>query len=147
MGWAVFLIGCFITIPVGWLLLARSKADRLLSVVGLTLLPPTIWSAALGLEIGPCKVGSCVSHSEHNLLVVAVGAFVALALGLAALFVLRTLAGAALIFLAGILGVVAVFKIDKVTVVMFALLAAVAALYAVLALLPNRTSTEPGFPN
>jgi hypothetical protein len=145
MGWVVFLIGVFVVVPVGWFLLARTRADRFLTVVGLTLLPPTIWSAALGLKIGPCKVGSCVSHSEHNLLVFAVAAFVVLVLALVALALLKTVPGALLMTLAGALGVVSAVKIDTVTALMFGILTAAAALYFTLALLPAvRSRPEPG---
>jgi hypothetical protein len=144
MGWVLFLIGVFVVVPVGWLLLARTSADRLLTVVGLTLLPPTIWSGALGLKIGPCKVGSCVSHSEHNLLVFAVAAFVVLVVALVALALLQTIPGALLMTLAAALEVVSAVKIDTVTALMFGILAGVAALYFILALLPAvRSRPEP----
>jgi hypothetical protein len=144
MGWVVFLIGVFVVVPVGWLLLAHTRADRFVTVVGLTLLPPTIWSGALGLKLGPCKVGSCVSHSQHNLLVFAVAAFVVLVVALVALALLKTVPGALLMTLAGALGVVSVAKIDTVTALMFGILAVAAGLYFLLVLLPGmRSRPEP----
>jgi hypothetical protein len=146
MGWAVFLIACFLTIPIGWLVLTRPRADRFLAVVGLTLLVPTIWAAAIGLKIGPCDSTSCVTHTQRNLLVLAVPALVVLGLALVAIFRRLAVPAAALMTLAAILDFVATWKVDRVTTVMFGILAGAVATYLVLALLPNRASETPGFP-
>ena len=144
MGWAVFFIGCLVTIPVGWVLFARTKADRLLSVIGLVLIPPTVWSAALGLQIGPCGTPDCVTNNQQDLLVFAVAGLVLIALALVAVATLRTIPGAALMILGSVLDMVSTWKVDRVTTIMFGILAASLAAYLVLALLPNRP--EPGYP-
>jgi hypothetical protein len=145
MGWVVFLVGCLLTVPVGWLLFTRTSADRFLSLVGITLLPPTVWSAALGLKIGSCKSTTCVTHSQRHLLLFAVAALVVLVLALAALAVERRIAGAALMTLAPVLTAVSTWKLDRVSTVMFGILAGAVAAYLVLALLPNRASPQPGY--
>jgi hypothetical protein len=146
MGWAVFAIGCLAPILAGWALFTRTRADRFLSVVGLTLVPPTVWSAALGLKIGSCKSTTCVTTSQRNLLVVAVAALVVLALALVALAVLRTIEAAFLMTLAAALALVSTWKVDRVTTIMFGILAGAVAAYLVLGLLPNRRSPEPDYP-
>jgi hypothetical protein len=133
-----------VTIPVGWVLFARTRADRFLSAMGLVLLAPTIWSAALGLQIGPCGTPTCVSHTQKNLLILAVAGLVVLALALVALAMMRTVPGAALLLLSCLLTLVGTWKSDRVATIMFAILAASIAAYFVLALLPNKPS--PGYP-
>jgi hypothetical protein len=144
MGWAVFLIGCVVTIPVGWALFTRPRADRFLSAVGLVLLAPTIWAAALGLRIGPCDTPICVTHKQQDLLLFAVAGLVLLAVGLVLVAAIRPIPGAAVLTLAAVLVAVSTWKIDKVTTIMFGLLAATVLAYTVLGLLPNRP--EPGYP-
>jgi hypothetical protein len=144
MGWVAFFVGCLVTIPVGWLLLSRSHADRLLSVIGLVMLPPTVWTAALGLGIGPCEVGSCVTHKQHNLLALGVAALVVLALALAALALARPIPAALLMTAANVLALVSVVKIDVITAIMYLILGGGTALYLMLALLPARSRSEPG---
>jgi hypothetical protein len=146
MGWAVFLIGCAIPVVAGWYLFAHTRADRLLTVVALTLLPPTIWAAALGLKIGPCKTGDCVSHSERNFLTIAVVGLVILVLAVVVLVLGRALIAAGLVVVSGVLGAVSVGKIDTVAMVMFVVLAASAAAYLV-ALVRNRAGAGvPDYP-
>jgi hypothetical protein len=142
MGWVVFIAGCLVTIPIGWLLFSRTRGDRLLTALGLILLPPTIWSAALGLQIGPCNTPVCVTSKQQNLLIFAVGALVVLALALAAVGTMRAVPAAALMALCCVLNMVATWKVDRVTTVMFFILGAGVVLYFALSLLPNRP--EPG---
>ena len=146
MGWVVFFFGCLVTIPVGWLLFSRTRADRLLSAIALVLLPPTIWSAALGLSIGPCNTGSCVTHKQHNLLALAVAALVLLVLAVVALALSHTIPAAVLMAVSSVLTLVSVVKIDTVTAIMFGLLAAAVVVYLILALLPARSRPAPGLP-
>ena len=138
MGWVVFLFGCLVTIPVGWLLFSRTRGDRFLSAVGLVVLPPTIWSAGLGLSIGPCDTPKCVTTHQQNLLMFAVAGLIVLIGALVAIALLRTVPGAVLMILACVLNMVAVWKVDKVTTIMFALLGIAVGLYFALSLLPNR---------
>ena len=146
MGWALFLIGCAVPIVAGWYLLAHTRADRLVTVVALILLPPTIWAAAIGLKIGPCKTGDCVSHSQRNFLTIAVIGLVILVLAVVALVLGRALIAAVLVALSGALSAVSVGKIDTVATVMFAVLAAAAATYLV-ALIRNRAGAGvPDYP-
>jgi hypothetical protein len=144
MGWAVFLGACAVTILAGWWLFTRTRGDRFLLVVGLVLLPPTIWAAGLGLKIGPCDSTACVTHTQRNLLVIAVAALVMLVLALVALATARVIPGAVLMILAGVLDIVATWKVDRVVTIMFAILAAAAVTYFVASLLPNRA--QPGLP-
>jgi len=138
MGWVVFLFGCFVTIPVGWFLFTRTRSDRFLTAVGLVLLPPTIWSAGLGLQIGPCDTPTCVTHKQQDLLIFAVAGLVVLIAALVVLALLRAIPGAALIILACVLNMVATWKVDTVTTIMFALLGIGVGLYFALSLLPTR---------
>jgi hypothetical protein len=138
MGWVVFIVGCLVTIPIGWLLFARTRGDRFLTAVGLILLPPTIWSAALGLQIGPCDTPTCVTSKQQDLLIFAVAALVVLALALVAVGMMRAVPAAVLMALACVLNMVATWKIDKVTTILFVILGASVVLYLALSLLPNR---------
>ena len=142
MGWVVFIVGCLVTIPIGWLLFARTRGDRFLTALGLILVPPTIWSAALGLQIGPCDTPTCVTSKQQDLLIFAVAALVVLALALVAVGMMRAVPAAVLMALACVLNMVATWKIDKVTTILFAILGASVVLYFALSLLPNRA--EPG---
>jgi hypothetical protein len=146
MGWVVFILGCLVTIPAGWALFSHTHSDRLLSVVGLTLLPPTIWAAAIGVGIGPCKEGSCVTHTQKSLLTLAVAGLVLLVLALAALYLQQVIIGGGLMFVAAVLDVISVAKIDKVTAIGFALLAAVIAVYTVVRLVRSRPERAPDYP-
>jgi hypothetical protein len=138
MGWVVFIVGCLVTIPIGWVLFARTRGDRFLTALGLILVPPTIWSAALGLQIGPCDTPTCVTSKQQDLLIFAVGALVVLALALVAVGMMRAVPAAVLMALACVLNMVATWKIDKVTTILFAILGASVVLYCALSLLPNR---------
>jgi hypothetical protein len=138
MGWVVFIVGCLVTIPIGWLLFARTRGDRFLTALGLILVPPTIWSAALGLQIGPCDTPTCVTSKQQDLLIFAVAALVVLALALVAVGMMRAVPAAVLMALACVLNMVATWKIDKVTTILFAILGASVVLYFALSLLPNR---------
>jgi hypothetical protein len=138
MGWVVFIVGCLVTIPIGWVLFARTRGDRFLTALGLILVPPTIWSAALGLQIGPCDTPTCVTSKQQDLLIFAVGALVVLALALVAVGMMRAVPAAVLMALACVLNMVATWKIDKVTTILFAILGASVVLYFALSLLPNR---------
>jgi uncharacterized protein YacL len=138
MGWVVFLFGCLITIPVGWFLFARTRSDRFLCAVGLVLIPPTIWSAALGLSIGPCDTPKCVTDHQQNLLMFAVAGLVVLIGALVAVVLGRAIPGAALMILACILNMVATWKVDRVTTIMFGILGGAVILYLALSLVPNR---------
>ena len=138
MGWVVFILGFLIVIPIGWALFTRMRADRFLSVVGLVLLPPTIWSAAIGLSIGPCNTPGCVTNKQQDLLMFAVAGLVLLLLALAAVATMRALPAAVLMILASVLDMVSTWKIDRVTTIMFAVIAVVAAAYLVFGLLPKR---------
>src|SRR3954452_24957730 len=99
MGWVVFIVGCLVTIPIGWLLFARTRGGRFLTAVGLILLPPTIWSAALGLQIGPCDTTTCVTGRRQDLVIFAVAALVVLALALLAVGMMRAVPAAVLMAL------------------------------------------------
>jgi hypothetical protein len=138
MGWVVFILGFLIVIPVGWFLFTRARADRFLTAVGLVLIPPTIWAAAIGLQIGPCDTPECVTNKQQDLLMFAVAGLVVLALALAAVATLRTLPAAGLMILAPVLDMVSTWKIDRVTTIMFFILAAVVVAYVVFGLLPRR---------
>ena len=138
MGWVVFIVGCLVTIPIGWLLFARTRGDRFLTALGLILVPPTIWSAALGLQIGPCDTPTCVTSKQQDLLIFAVAALVVLALALVAVGMMRAVPAAVLMALACVLNMVATWKIDKVTTILFVILGASVVLYLALSLLPNR---------
>jgi hypothetical protein len=138
MGWVVFIVGCLVTIPIGWVLFARTRGDRFLTALGLILVPPTIWSAALGLQIGPCDTPTCVTSKQQDLLIFAVAALVVLALALVAVGMMRAVPAAVLMALACVLNMVATWKIDKVTTILFAILGASVVLYFALSLLPNR---------
>ena len=142
MGWVVFIAGCLVTIPIGWLLFARTRGDRFLTALGLVLLPPTIWSAALGLQIGPCDTPTCVTSKQQDLLIFAVAALVVLAVALVAVGTMRAIPAAVLMTLACVLNMVATWKVDRVTTIMFFILGAGVAFYLALSLLPNRA--EPG---
>jgi hypothetical protein len=139
MGWVVFLFGCFVTIPAGWFLFTRTRSDRFLTALGLVLLPPTIWSAGLGLQIGPCDTPTCVTQKQQDLLIFAVAGLVVLIGALVLLGLRRAIPGAVLIVLTCVLNMVATWKVDKVTTIMFGLLAAAAVAYLALSLVPNRT--------
>src|SRR3954468_11175613 len=138
MGWAVFLIGCAVVVPIGWVLFTRTRADRFLTVVSLVLLAPTIWSAALGLSIGPCDTPTCVTNKQHDLLIFAVAGLVVLLLAMVAIGLLRTIPGAALLILAVVLDMVSTWNVDRVTTIMFGILAGAVAAYVVFGILPSR---------
>jgi hypothetical protein len=138
MGWVVFLFGCLVTIPVGWFLFARTRADRFLTAVGLVLLAPTIWSAGLGLQIGPCDTPDCVTTKQQDLLIFAVAALVVLIAAFVVIAMRHAIPGALLLILSCVLNMVATWKVDRVTTIMFFILGAGLAAYFVLSLLPNR---------
>lgn len=138
MGWAVFIFGFVVTVPVGWFLFSRTRGDRFLCAMGLVLLAPTIWAAGLGLRLGPCDTPTCVTHKQQDLLIFAVGALVVLIAAFVLLAMRQAIPGAALITLTCVLNMVAVWKVDKVMTIMFAILAVSTVLYFALSLLPNR---------
>jgi hypothetical protein len=138
MGWVVFIFGCLVTIPVGWFLFSRTRGDRFLIAVALVMLPPTIWSAGLGLQIGPCDTPTCVTHTQQNLLIAAVAALVALIAAFVLVALRQAMPGAALVILTCILNMVATWKIDKVTTIMFAILGVATVLYLALSIVPNK---------
>jgi uncharacterized membrane protein len=142
MGWVVFLFGCLVTIPVGWLLFARTRGDRFLCAVGLVMLPPTVWSAGLGLSIGPCDTPKCVTTHQQNLLMFAVAGLIVLIGALVAVGLRRPVPGALLMILACALNMVGVWKVDKVTTIMFGLLGVAVGLYFALSLLPRRADPQ-----
>jgi hypothetical protein len=138
MGWAVFIFGFVVTIPVGWFLFSRTRGDRFLCAMGLVLLAPTIWSAGLGLRLGPCDTPECVTHKQQDLLIFAVAALVVLIAAFVVIAMRQAIAGAVLVTLSCVLNMVAVWKVDKVMTIMFAILAVSTVLYFALSLLPNR---------
>ena len=138
MGWAVFIFGVVVTIPVGWFLFSRTRGDRFLCAMGLVLLTPTIWAAGLGLQLGPCDTPTCVTHKQHDLLIFAVAALVILIAALVVIAMRQAIPGALLITLCCVLNMVAAWKVDKVMTIMFAILAASTVSYFALSLLPNR---------
>ena len=142
MGWVVFLFGCFVTIPVGWFLFTRTRGDRFLTAIGLVLLPPTIWSAGLGLQIGPCDTPKCVTNQQQNLLIFAAIGLVVLIAALVAVATRRAIPGALMLVLACVLNMVATWKVDRVTTIMFAILGAAVVAYFALSLLPNRAEAS-----
>jgi hypothetical protein len=147
VGWVVFIFGCLITIPIGWALFSRGDADRLLSVIGLILLPPTIWGAGIALGIGPCDEGSCVTHQQKNLLWLAVVAVVLLVVAFVLLYMQQRMIGGGVMLVAAILGLVSVTKIDKVLAIAYGLLAASIAAYVIVQWSRSRPEAQtPDYP-
>jgi hypothetical protein len=104
------------------------------------------YAAAIGVGIGPCNEGSCVSHTQKNLLTFAVVALVVLVAALVALYLQQVLIGGGLMFVAAVLDVISVTKIDKVTAVAFGILAASIAAYVIALIMRNRPERAPDYP-
>jgi hypothetical protein len=138
MGWAVFIFGFVVTIPVGWFLFSRTRGDRFLCAMGLVLLAPTIWSAGLGLQLGPCDTPTCVTHKQQVLLIFSVAALVVLIAAFVVIVMMQAIPGALLIALSCVLNMVGAWKLDKVMTIMFAILGVGTVAYLALSLLPNR---------
>jgi hypothetical protein len=125
----MLFVGMLVPLPLAWYLIAKARADLLLSLLGLISLPLLIWGASLGAKIGPCEVGDCMSSTQHSHLVVAIAALVILAVAFFLLARHMVYPGGIALVVAELVGVYSMLKTDAAAAFTFAILAAGAAAY------------------
>jgi hypothetical protein len=147
MGWLVFFIGLGLPVAIGWWLLVRRRADAPLSLLGLISLPILVWAAAIGAKIGPCKVGNCVSSTQHDRLVFAIVALALLVVAFGLLAYHQQLAGGSALVLAEVVGAIGVQKIDTTELITLLVIGAAALAYLLLVNARARAESRvPDFP-
>lgn len=143
----MFFLGLVLPLPIGAWLIRNRRADLPLSLIGLTSVPVLLWGAALGAEIGPCNVGSCMSHVQHNHLEIAIAAFVLLIVAFVVLGLHQKVAGGGVLVLAELVGAYSMLKTDVAAAVMLVILALAAGGYLLSGYLADRDARRvPDFP-
>jgi hypothetical protein len=143
----MFFVGLVLPVPVGVWLIRMRRGDLPLSLIGLASLPVLTWGAALGLKIGPCKVGPCMSHTQHNHLVISIVAFVLLIVAFAVLGLVNKTAGGGVLIVAQLVGAYSMLKTDAAAAVMLLIFAAAAAGYLIAGYMATREAQRvPDYP-
>jgi hypothetical protein len=143
----MFFVGLVLPLPIGIFLFRIRRADTALSLIGLASIPVLTWGAALGLKIGPCKVGPCMTHTQHNHLVIAIVAFVLVIAALAVLGLVQKTAGGILLVVAQLVGAYSMIKTDTAAAVMLVLFAVAAAAYLIAGYMAEREAQRvPDYP-
>jgi ABC-type Na+ efflux pump permease subunit len=147
VGWLVFFIGLLAPVLIGWWLIGKRRANPLLSLLGLASLSVLVWAAALGAKIGSCKVGSCISTTQHNRLVFAIVALAILLVAFGLLAVGRMMLGGAALVVALLVGAYGNTTTDAVAAIMLLVFALGAAAYVLVQYLVAREERRvPDFP-
>jgi hypothetical protein len=147
VGWLLFFIGLIAPVLIGWWLLGKRGANPLLSVLGLASLSLMIWAASLGAKIGSCKVGDCMSSTEHNRLVISIVALAILLVGFGLLAFGRTMLGGGALLVALLVGAYGTTKTDIPAAIMLLLFALGTAVYLLVQYLAARDAARvPDFP-
>ena len=143
----MFFVGLLLPLPIGLFLIRIRHADLPLSLLGLASVPVLTWGAALGLKIGPCEVGPCMSHTQHTHLVIAIVAFGLLIAAFAVLAFVGKTAGGGLLIVAQLVGAYSMIKTDTAAAVMLLLFAIAAAGYLITGYMAAReTQRVPDYP-
>jgi uncharacterized membrane protein YbjE (DUF340 family) len=142
----MLFVGLLLPLPIGtWLI--RRRADLFLSLVGLASVPVIVWSASLGAKIGPCDVPSCMSHTQHSHLVLAIVALVILLGSFVALAMHQRTIGGSLLVVAELVSAYSMLKTDAAAVVMHVIFGLSAAGYLLGNYLADRDAKRvPDFP-
>jgi|SRR5689334_24629852 hypothetical protein len=120
----MFFVGLVLPLPLGAWLIRKRRADLPLSLIGLASVPVLLWGAALGAKIGPCKVGPCMTHTQHSHLEVAIAAFVILLVAFGVLGQLhQKFAGGGVLIVSQLVGAYSMLKTDVAAAVMLVLFA------------------------
>jgi len=143
----MFFVGLVLPLPIGVFLIRIRRADLPLSLIGLVSVPVLTWGAALGLKIGPCDVGDCMSHTQHDHLVIAIVAFGLLIAAFAVLAFVGKTAGGGLLIVAQLVGAYSMIKTDTAAAVMLLILAVAAAGYLIAGYVAEREAQRvPDYP-
>jgi hypothetical protein len=143
----MLFVGILLPVLGAWWLLGRVHADLALSLIGLTSLPALVWAGSLGAKIGPCKVGDCMSSTQHSHLVIAIVAFVLVLVSFVLLSMSRQLLAGAVLIVSQLVGAYSMLKTDTAAAVMLLVFAALAAVYVAYRLAAQRDETRvPDFP-
>jgi ABC-type Na+ efflux pump permease subunit len=147
VGWLAFFIGLVAPVPIGWWLIGKRRANALLSLLGLASLSVIVWAAALGAKVSSCKVGSCISSSQHNRLVIAIVALAILLVAYGLLAVGRTMLGGGTLAVALLVGAFGNTKTDTAAAIMLLVFAIGAAIYVLVQHVVARDEQRvPDFP-
>jgi hypothetical protein len=126
----MLFVGILLPVLGAWWLLGRVHADLALSLIGL-----------------PCKVGDCMSSTQHSHLVIAIVAFVLVLVSFVLLSMSRQLLGGAVLIVSQLVGAYSMLKTDTAAAVMLLVFAALAAVYVAYRLAAQRDETRvPDFP-
>jgi len=143
----MFFVGLALPLPIGIWLIRKRRADLPLSLIGLTSVPVLLWGAALGAKIGPCKVGPCMSHTQHSHLEVAIAAFVILLVAFGVLSIHQKFAGGGVLIVSQLVGAYSMLKTDVVAAVMLVIFALAAGGYLLGNYLADKDAKRvPDFP-
>jgi len=143
----MFFVGLVLPVPIAFFLIRIRRADLPLSLIGLASLPVLTWGAALGLKIGPCEVGPCMSHTQHTHLVIAIVAFGLLIAAFAVLAFVGKVAGGGVLIVSQLVGAYSMLKTDTAAAVMLLLFAAAAAGYLIAGFMAAREAQRvPDYP-
>jgi hypothetical protein len=146
MGWAMFLIGLALPVPIGMFLIGKRRSNLALTLLSLVALPLVLWSASLYLKIGPCGVPDCLTSSEHSQLVLSVPGIVLLVAGYVLLAIRQTWAAGAALILSFVLTAVGVAKTDRTITVTLFILAGTAIGYLAFLYANRVDTTVPDYP-
>lgn len=143
----MFFVGLVLPPLIGWYLIGRRHADLPLTLLGLASVPMIVWGASLGAKIGPCKVGDCMSSSEHSRLVLVIVALGLLAVAFVLLGLRQQFPGGGMVVVAEAVGAIGVQRVDTTALVALFIVGAAALLYLVLTYAAQRESARvPDFP-
>jgi hypothetical protein len=143
----MLFVGILLPVLGAWWLLGRVHADLALSLIGLTSLPALVWASSLGAKIGPCKVGDCMSSTQHSHLVIAIVAFVLVLVSFALLSMSRPLIGGVVLIVSQLVGAYSMLKTDTAALAMLLVFAALATVYVAIRFTTQRQAGRvPDFP-
>ncbi len=129
MGWFLFFVGLVVAPLAGWFLIVKRRADLLLTLLGAASIPPLVWGASLGAEIGPCGVPDCMGSAEHSRLVLSIPALALVLVALGLLAAGRLFAGGGVLVVGEALGGFSTQRTDTAVLVALFLLGAGALVY------------------
>jgi hypothetical protein len=143
----MLFVGFLLPLPIGVWLIRKRRADLFLSLLGLASLPVVIWGASLGAKIGPCDVGTCMSHTQHSHLVISIVAFVILLAAFVLLGMHQKMIGGGVLAVAELVSAYSFLKTDTAAAVMHVIFALSAGGYVLGNYLADRDAKRvPDFP-
>jgi hypothetical protein len=125
----MLFVGFLVPVPIAWWLIAKTRADIPLTLIGLTSLPLLVWSASLGAKVGPCDVPDCISSTQHSHLVVSIAGLVVVLAAFVVLSTGRRMAGGLLLTAGQLVGAYSMLKTDRASAITFLILGLAAASY------------------